>query len=417
MLRSCACLYLLTVVAASCPLHAVFDDKSALEAQRIAALVKKLGSKQFIERDAAERDLTAAGEAALEALRGAAAGPDLEVTRRAHRIIQAIDKAPCCHVRMFDNPRPSNMYRLKRARFEVPVRGTKDPMSWPTKVAVTPDGRQLLSAAPDGLRLWDIATGKLNLVFAEHDWVPAEWSLAMSRDGSRALTGLQFGAVQLWELKSGKLLQGFYGHEGAVSGVAMFPDGRRVISAGLDKTIRIWDVETRQEVRRFAAGAGVHALALSPDAKLFAACLSGDGKQPGVVKVWEVERGAEHLTLPGQDVTFRSIAFSADGKSLLSTGSDEAVRLWKLTTGKEQLRFKAHEGGVAWAGFTPDGRRIVTAGSDLNPVVRVWDAITGKQVRCSQRCFTGIASVAVLADGRHAVTAERDGTLQLWGWK
>jgi len=123
------------------------------------------------------------------------------------------------------------------------------------------------------------------------------------------------------------------------------------------------------------------------------------------------------LTLPGQDVTFRSIAFSADGKSLLSTGSDEAVRLWKLTTGKEQLRFKAHEGGVAWAGFTPDGRRIVTAGSDLNPVVRVWDAITGKQVRCSQRCFTGIASVAVLADGRHAVTAERDGTLQLWGWK
>ena len=242
------------------------------------------------------------------------------------------------------------------------------------------------------LRLWDLKTGEVLKTLEGHE-VPV-WDLAVSADGTRALSGsggwavengqqavgadgrpVPFGyGVLLWDLEQGDKVRAFEGHESWVRAVRFFPGDRRAVSGSWDHTVRIWDLETGEEVRRLEGHtAGVDCVDVSPDGRLI---LSGGGMPGGQptdadIRLWDAETGDLVHTLKGHTQRVWGVAFSPDGRRALSGSSDTTVRLWDLETGKEVHKFEGHTDQVRRVIFTHDGRRALWAGHDKT--VRVWE--------------------------------------------
>jgi len=117
-----------------------------------------------------------------------------------------------------------------------------------------------------------------------------------------------------------------HGHEADILSVAFNPDGKRIVSGGYDKTIKVWDAVTGAEVMTLGGHKGiVRCVAFSPDGRRIAS--GGDG----MLKLWDAGTGAELMTLRGHNHDASSIAFSPDGNCIVSGSEDGTINLWEST--------------------------------------------------------------------------------------
>ena len=119
------------------------------------------------------------------------------------------------------------------------------------RVAYSPDGTRVVSAGsgvdPGAVKIWDARTGGFRLLTGHKDYVvSASWSA----DGKRTVTGGggRDKSVNLWDAETGRLLDGFAGHQEDVEAVAFYPGGSRLISVSEDKTIRVWDIAGKRQL-------------------------------------------------------------------------------------------------------------------------------------------------------------------------
>ncbi|MGH9455788.1 MAG: WD40 repeat domain-containing protein, partial [Terriglobia bacterium] len=146
-----------------------------------------------------------------------------------------------------------------------------------TAVAVTPDGKQAVSASWDNtLKVWDLTSGKeLRTLTGHTGWVTA---VAVTPDGKQAISGSEDKTLKVWDLASGKELRTLTGHTGAVTAVAVTPDGKQAVSASSDNTLKVWDLTSGKCLATFTADAPLIACAAASDGVTIVA-----GDQSGVV--------------------------------------------------------------------------------------------------------------------------------------
>lgn len=170
-------------------------------------------------------------------------------------------------------------------------------------------------------------------------------------------------------------LRCFTGHGGLVLSVAVSPDGHQLVSGSSDGTLRLWDIETGREVRRFQRPKGVSVMAIfSPDSRRV---LSGGAED--TVRLWDAATGRELRSFRGGNGEIYTLAFTPDGRRVLSAGVDSSVVVWDVHSGGELCRFTGHECPVNSLAVSPDGRLALSAaGQDAG---RVWEIETGRQVR------------------------------------
>ncbi len=289
------------------------------------------------------------------------------------------------------------------------------PAASPPVFAFSPDGRCVAyNADGERLKIRAVESGEELLVlegstpFAKH--------LSFSPDGERVLayhsvsrplySPLPPDAVTLWNAKSGAVLARLEGHSDSVNACRFSPDGSRIASASIDKTVRLWDGRTGAPLATFRGHTGsVLSLTFSPDGTLLAS-----GSTDRSVKVWDAAaRGDAHPSGAHRKAVLWC-AFSPRRGRLLTLAAGSDLKLWDGATGGFVADLDgAMQRWISRESFSPDGRQVVAAASDDS--FKLWDAESG---RCT-RTFAGASNFAAFSpDGTRVASATKDRALRLW---
>jgi WD40 repeat protein len=245
----------------------------------------------------------------------------------------------------------------------------------------SPDGRRLVTVSWDGTAIvWEAATG--TPVRKLDHGTNTLWSADFSKDGGRILTGTADGSFHVWDAYTGRELLKARGHTGEVYNASFSQDGTRILTAAADWTARMWDASTGKELRRFDHNQYAVMAVFSPDGRRIATVCNDNNRntlEHATAAVWDAETGRKLLSLEGHVNGFSAVAYSPDGRFIVTGSVDWTATVWDALTGKELLpRLRGHRGQVMSVAITPDSRRILTGGFDNT--TRVWDAATGQEL-------------------------------------
>jgi serine/threonine protein kinase len=224
--------------------------------------------------------------------------------------------------------------------------------------------------------------------------------VAFSPDGKRALSCGHDRTLRLWDVPGRRLVRTIEGHSGPVWNVAFLPDGRRAVSCSSDRTLRLWDLESGTELRRYEGHTDeVRALALAQDGHRL---LSGGLDKS--LRLWDVESGEQVRSLHGHEKGIWDVALAPDGRRALSGGMDRTLRLWDVESGEQLSEFHGHTGEVRRVTFSPDGKRALSCAFDMT--MRLWEADSGRELRKFDGQPYYVESVSFSPGGRYGLTSE-----------
>jgi WD40 repeat protein len=195
-------------------------------------------------------------------------------------------------------------------------------------------------------------------------------------------------------------------HRGHIDGIVFTPNGEHVVAAGWD-TITIWDSRNGNEVRTLSGGKLERYLGLAVNGEGTLLAVGGQH----AAQVWETGSGRLASSLARHPSRTYCVAFSPDGKSLASGGTDKVVCVWDVATGKPKLEL-GHKYTVQSVAFSPDGKMLATGGRDLT--VHLWDLSSGKETHTSKRHTDVVLSLAFSPDGSSLASGSEDKTVKIW---
>ncbi|MCT7977949.1 nSTAND1 domain-containing NTPase, partial [Laspinema olomoucense] len=233
-------------------------------------------------------------------------------------------------------------------------------------------------------------------------------SIAFSPEGKALASGSNDKTIKLWNVKTGEEIHTLTGHQAGVWSIAFSPEGKALASGSNDKTIKLWNVETGEEIHTLTGHQdAVTSILFSPDGKILAS-ESADK----TIKLWNVKTGEEIHTLTGHQDLVWSIAFSPDGKTLASGSGDKTIKLWNVETGEEIRTLTGHQGGVWVIAFNPDGQTLASGSNDKT--IKLWNVKTGEEIHTLTGHQNLVWSIAFSPDGKTLASGSGDKTIKLW---
>ena len=260
-----------------------------------------------------------------------------------------------------------------------------------------------LSASAAGQGIWTITD-------AGHSSIVT--SVAFSPDGTLLASGSADKTIRLWEVATGKELRRFKESiPSSILSLAFSPNGSQLASGSSGGRTCLWNVARGQELWCFEGPTKVFSVAFSPDGALLATGIDTRGVDH-TIRTFIVATGQEVRHFGGNSHTVYSLVFSPDGTQIASGSNNGTLSLWDVATGQEVRRFKGHTHHVYSVVFSPDGSQLVSGAHDWS--LRLWDVATGLEVRRIRSHTAWIGSVVFSPDDTQLATGSHDNTVRLW---
>ncbi len=319
------------------------------------------------------------------------------------------------------------------------------------RIAVSPDGTTFATTEPNPdhpLRLWDVATG-----LERRRWhvKGSSQSPAFSPDGRTLMTDegesdpttkQWVNFLGMWDVtapteRRRKLVGKFGGFQISPDGRTLIVIGTRNPQGAIDGSLyHIWDLTAgRERSPLMVDGLNFCSLRFSPDGKLLLGALTdgtirvydpatGRERPPRLGPVPRIPAGpaaGEAPAAAGRPIVMASMTFSPDG-AILATASTinsgvfpwwGAIHFWDFARGKELHRTPTFRRGASSLSFSPDGKRLAAA-VGWEPIVRFWDVATGHEVSPPAGHVQGITALAVSPADSTIFTGSKDGMIRRW---
>ncbi len=283
------------------------------------------------------------------------------------------------------------------------------PLPAAAALAFSDDGKLLAVGQFGKVVLWDVAAGKVLRTLTEV--AGHVHALQFSPDGKLLAAGGgvpgRMGEVKLFNTADWSTAQTLKEHLDVVFDLSFSKDGARLLTAGLDKTARVWTVAEGKVVFTIKDHSDVvNGCVFAPDGNFYTA--SSDR----TVRLFNGQTGKSFRTFIGHTLPVLALAVSPDGASVLSTGEEPALRWWNVQQGNTLRNQGGHGVACHEAKFSKDGRFVVSAGADNS--VRIWNGQTGGALRTLTGASDWLYSVAITADNRLVAGGTADGRVLMW---
>jgi eukaryotic-like serine/threonine-protein kinase len=325
-----------------------------------------------------------------------------------------------------------------------------------TAVAMSPDGHLIASGGIDSLiNIWDAQDGRLLQTLRGHEFTIQQ--LMFSPDGNTLASSSSDATVRTWNVARGVARSTYRGHQGHVLNVAFHPDGDRLVSSGLDGSLRVWNALADPPASRIKGGASIHEtrVGFSPDGRW----LLTAGIQPVValrdVETGEIARSLQPISdspsqntavhsfsedgsqvavrAPGHPVTIfdtasghvlqtiasedwrQSHSWDWDSKShTLALGAvDGSIRLLDSRNGQQRSRIERFPGAVHDLAFSPRGRFLAAVNEGAR-VIHVWDPSTQTLLQQLGTSASGFVRARFSLDEQLVAATTPDGEVLVW---
>jgi WD40 repeat protein/tetratricopeptide (TPR) repeat protein len=324
---------------------------------------------------------------------------------------------------------------------------TGQPLSTPAEtgqsvwgVAFAPDGKSILIGTGSEGRsgaayFWDVANrAKLAGALKLQDSI---LTVAFNPAGTTFLTGCQDGTSQLWERETNRPLGALLWHRQAVNGALFTPDGATILTkSGDEMSAYLWEAVTCQRIGTPLWHQGrLDCMAVSPDGQTLLTC--GEDQ---TARLWEIGRNRSRPLDPNQRtkrpvdpgpldepglpgyLLKKTIVYSADRKTVLTSDGGRIARLWDTSTGQPLGAPLHHARNIRTVAFSPDGRRVATASHALPSdfldcylsAIQVWDAATGRPLGSPIWHYQWVSALAFSPDGRVIASGDYGQTVRFW---
>lgn len=247
--------------------------------------------------------------------------------------------------------------------------------------------------------------------------------VAWMPDGGSFATACADHVVRIWNMRTGAEVRRFTGHTDVVNDVAVSRDGSMLFSASDDKSVRAWDAATGREAHRFDFDERMAAVAVSPDGRALAVginnqfsfmaarLVSPDGKNGPLPlgKLIDIATWKESQPLLSVMAEVSQLAFSPDGR-LLAASTYHGLQVWDARSGKD-LAYAAQPQANS-VSFAPDSHWVMTGGPEGQAIL--WDLAVEGSRQPLPKISGYSARVRIAPDGRVAALSGGDGILHIW---
>ena len=296
----------------------------------------------------------------------------------------------------------------------------------------SPDGKYLACASEEKIDLLSTLNGQSVLEFLD-EMIPIDeinvvdvmdtfftetWftAVAISPD-DRLLVGVGHNKIRIWHRETGEQLHScpkkinpiwwFFDHL-CLDAVAFSPDGQ-ILAINDENNINFWNPETGQRLHQLSGHTElVTSLAFSPDGKILVS-----GSYDRTIRLWNV-RTRKQLGHPLEvNDSVYTVAFSRDGQYIASGSKNNKIILWPFYSDESPKIFTGHSKEVLSVAFSPDSKILASGSAD--GTIRIWKVSTGELVEeLPEKHERGVTSVAFSPDGQYIASGDRDLTVRIW---
>jgi WD40 repeat protein/tRNA A-37 threonylcarbamoyl transferase component Bud32 len=276
-----------------------------------------------------------------------------------------------------------------------------------TALAYSPFEPRFLTATASGsITLW--IADSMKIARAYRSGLTNVQSIAFPPDAWTAVSACAQGNLTLWDMVGAREARMMRGATGPVTAVALTADGSMALHASTGQ-LTLCDTSTARVIRALPAplGAGA-AIALSPDGHLAAAAIADT---PDIL-LWDVKSAQPLPPLKGHTQRITSLAFSADGTTLISASRDQTLRIWDAAQARPIVTLTGHTAPVNAVAISADGKLAASASDDRT--VKLWDIAAKSELRTYESHTAPVTAVALSADGRLLASAGADKLIHIW---